>query len=69
VDCFEGIQFGGDRQTILRTAGYLRFGGNWHHIIFRQIVSGSIFFRIVIEINTESEYNSNLQIGMALSIK
>jgi hypothetical protein len=24
---------------------------------------------IVIEINTESEYNSNLQIGMALSIK
>ncbi len=24
---------------------------------------------ILIEINTESEYNSNLQIGMALSIK
>ncbi len=26
-----------------RTAGYLRFGGNWHYIVFRQIVLGSIF--------------------------
>ncbi len=30
---------------------------------------GIVFFRICIEINTESEYNSNLQIGIALSIK
>ncbi len=26
-----------------RTSGYLRFGGNWDYIIFRQIVLGSIF--------------------------
>jgi hypothetical protein len=56
-------------RLFLRTAGYLRFGGNWHHIIFRRIVFGLIFFRIVIQINMESEYDSNLQIGMALSIK
>ncbi len=29
-----------------RTAGYLRFGGNWHYIIFQRIVLGSIFFRL-----------------------
>ncbi len=28
------------------TAGYLRFGGNWHYIIFRRIVLGLIFFRL-----------------------
>ncbi len=27
-------------------AGYLRFGGNWHYIIFRWIVLGLIFFRL-----------------------
>ncbi len=26
--------------------GYLRFGGNWLHIIFRRIVLGSISFRL-----------------------
>jgi hypothetical protein len=33
-----------------RTADYLRFGGNWHYIIFGQIVLGSIFldFKIFI---------------------
>ncbi len=25
-------------RLFLRTAGYLRFGGNWHYIIFMQIV-------------------------------
>jgi hypothetical protein len=25
-------------RLFLRTAGYLRFGGNWHHIIFLWIV-------------------------------
>ncbi len=69
VDCFGGIQFGGDGQTIFTTAGYLRFGGNWHHIVFWRIVLGLIIFRIAIKFNTESEYNSTLQIGMALSIK
>ncbi len=44
--CFGGSRFGGDGQTIIWTAGYLRFSGNWHHIIFRQIVLGLIFFRL-----------------------
>ncbi len=56
-------------RLFLQTAGYLRFGGIWYHIIFRRIVFGLFFFRIDIKINTESEYNINLQIGMALSIK
>ncbi len=33
-------------RLFLRTAGYLRYGGNWHYIIFRRIVLGSIFFRL-----------------------
>jgi hypothetical protein len=35
-------------RLFLRTAGYLRFSGNWHYIIVRQIVLGSIFFRLEI---------------------
>jgi hypothetical protein len=33
-------------RLFLQTAGYLRFGGSWHYIIFRRIVLGLIFFRL-----------------------
>ncbi len=35
-------------RLFLRTAGYLRFGGNWHYIIFLRIVLEYIFFRLKI---------------------
>jgi hypothetical protein len=34
-------------RLFLLTAGYLRFSMNWHYIIFRWIVLGSFFFRII----------------------
>ncbi len=33
-------------ESVPATAGYLRFGRNWHYIIFWRIVLGSIFFRL-----------------------
>jgi hypothetical protein len=49
---------------------HLAIGWNVYYVLLTHFEGGRSSGKlIIIKINTESEYNSNLQIGMALSIK
>jgi hypothetical protein len=64
VDCFGGIRFGVDGQTIFTDSRLSEIRRELAPHYFLADYFGLIFFIIIIKINMESEYNSNLQIGM-----
>ncbi len=77
-DCsggFVAMFFGGFRDQIAnydqkKRYSCLAIGWNVYYVLLTHFERGNSSGKlIVIQINTESEYNSNLQIGMALSIK